>query len=172
MIVMTEQEFNRNIEGVRKQLVHFAEGFAVSGAATAEDMVQEAVMRVWGLNCNGEYFRSMEAVLFTVLRNICLDYIKLKKNNNRSLDKMPGFSPDNCSYASPHQALETKEKIEMLKTFLRCLPADQQVVLRLRDVMGYELDEIAVILDTTQGNIRTMLSRVRGKLRCYLINCK
>lgn len=169
---MTEQEFNRNINGIRKHLICFAEGFATTGAATPEDMVQEAVMRVWRLNCNGETFRNIEAVSVAILKNICLDYIKLRKNQNYGAEGESKMSFIRSECPSPEQALEVKDKIEQLKIYIRHLPAEHQVVLRLRDVMGYELDEIAVVLNTSQGNVRTMLSRARGKLRHFLLNCE
>lgn len=169
---MTEQEFNKNILGIRSRLIRFAGGFSTSGAATPEDMVQEAIMKVWKLNCNGEQVRNIEAISMTILKNICLDYIKLKKNKNEGMDSVNGIATMSDEHPSPLHTLEIKEKMALLKVFIKTLPVDQQVVLRLRDVMGYELGEIALILDTTEGNIRTMLSRARGKLKCYLIGVK
>jgi RNA polymerase sigma-70 factor (ECF subfamily) len=49
------------------------------------------------------------------------------------------------------------------------LPREQMLAIRLRDVMGYEMSEIAVILDTSEGNVRTLLSRARQKLREKLL---
>lgn len=167
---MTEHEFNTNIKGMRNQLIRFAEGFTPAGAATPEDMVQEAIIRVWKLQRGGEDFRSLQAISYTILKNICLDYIKLKKNNTQALDTLPVNTLGAQERNSPYQVLETKEQIELLKTAIRHLPADQQVVLRLRDVMGYELEEIAQVLETSSGNVRTLLSRARGKLRIHLIN--
>ena len=43
------------------------------------------------------------------------------------------------------------------------------LAVRLRDVMGYEMEEIARILETSEGNVRTLLSRARQKLREKII---
>ncbi|MEG0518425.1 MAG: sigma-70 family RNA polymerase sigma factor [Bacteroidales bacterium] len=169
---MTEQEFNKNILGMRSRLIHFAGGFSTGGAATPEDMVQEAVMKVWNLNCSGEKVRSLEAMSIAILKNVCLDYMKLKKNHNEGMDCVKGVAGMGDEYQSPLQALEMKQKMALVKRFIKALPMDQQIVLRLRDVMGYEMDEIAKILDTSEGNVRTMLSRVRGKLKSYLIGVR
>lgn len=169
---MTEQEFNRNISGMRKKLLHFAGGFSTGGAATPEDMVQEAIMRVWKLNSGTEQVRNLEAMAMTILKNICLDYIKLKKNRSEGMESVGKNEAVADVFCSPHHTLEVKEGMGLVKIFIKMLPADQQVVLRLRDVMGYELGEIAVILDTSEGNVRTMLSRARGKLKCYLTGIK
>lgn len=167
---MTEQEFNHHIKGMRTQLIHFAEGFVPTGAATAEDMVQDAIIRVWKLHCNGENIRSLQAISYAVLKNICLDYIKLKKNNHQSLEAVPGDSPGYRENSTPVQALETKEQFDFLKIAIKQLPPDQQIALKLRDILGYEPNEIAGILETSSGNVRTLLSRARGKLRTHLLN--
>jgi RNA polymerase sigma factor (sigma-70 family) len=43
------------------------------------------------------------------------------------------------------------------------------IAVRLRDIMGYEMDEIAKILGTSEGNVRTLLSRARQRLREKLL---
>jgi RNA polymerase sigma-70 factor, ECF subfamily len=51
------------------------------------------------------------------------------------------------------------------------LPARQRVVITLRDVEGYDSDEVSQILDITPGNQRVLLHRarafVRGRLETY-----
>jgi RNA polymerase sigma-70 factor (ECF subfamily) len=51
------------------------------------------------------------------------------------------------------------------------LPARQRVVITLRDVEGYDSDEVSQILDITPGNQRVLLHRarafVRGRLEEY-----
>lgn len=163
---MTEQEFNLNMEKIRPKLIHFADGFRIGGAATAEDMVQEAVLKVWKLTISGSHVpRNIEAITMAILKNVCLDYLKLKKNHTEDL--IPNL--DRTTESSPLKSLEIKEKIEMLKITIQHLPAEQQIVIRLRDVMGYQMPEIAQILDTTEGNIRTMLSRARSKMKEKLL---
>lgn len=157
---------------MRSRLIHFAGGFSTGGAATPEDMVQEAVMKVWKLNCNGEQVRNLEAISIAILKNVCLDYMKLKKNGNEGMDSVKGIAGMSGEHHSPLYALEMKQKMALIKIFIKTLPMDHQIVLRLRDVMGYEMNEIAKIMDMSEGNVRTMLSRARGKLRGYLSGIK
>ncbi len=44
------------------------------------------------------------------------------------------------------------------------------IAVRLRDIMGYEMIEIAHIIGTTEVNVRTLLSRARQKLREKILN--
>jgi len=161
---MTSVEFEILVNKARPRLIFFAKGFVGEGAATAEDMVQDAIIKLWNSSQMHE-IKNPEALLRHILRNVCLDYIKLKKNNAESL------SSDFKRYAgdSPSADVEIKEKISFVHKLIKALPDEQMVAVRLRDVMGYEMDEIAIILSTTEGNVRTLLSRARKKLREQLI---
>ena len=157
---MTSSEFEILINSVRPRLIFFAKGFVGEGAATADDMVQDAIIKLWNSNKVRD-IENPEAFLRHILRNVCLDYIKLKKNNTEQLTSYNTIYSERSLTAE----IEAKDEMTMVFNFMRTLPNDQMVTLRLRDVMGYEMSEIAVILDTTEGNIRTLLSRARKKLR-------
>ncbi len=165
---MTEREFNITITKIRGSLVRFAAGFSVEGALTPEDMVQESIARIWRLNCEGMEFNSTEAISKKIIKNVCLDYIKLKKNNNKSIEERDSINVQHEQ--TPEKILERKESFNMIVGYISKLTPEQQVVIRLRDVMGYELDEIAQIVGATEGNTRVLLSRARKKLRDLLLN--
>ena len=127
-------------------------------------MVQEAIIKLWKSNELQEV-RNPEALTMHILKNVCLDYLKLKKNNMDSLN--PNFKIYTDS--DPSSSIERKDEICNINSYLSILPHDQMVAVRLRDIMGYEMEEIAKILDTTEGNVRTLLSRARQKLREKLL---
>ena len=162
---MTSQEFNILVGKLRPRLIHFANGFVKGGAATAEDMVQEAVIKLWRSNELQE-IRNPEALTVQILKNVCLDYIKLKKNNMEALN--PNFRV--YTENDPSVALESKDEMCNINGYLAQLPEDQMLAIRLRDIMGYEREEIAHILGTTEGNVRTLLSRARQRLREKLMS--
>lgn len=159
---MTQREFEREIFRIRPVLLQFARSFNIGGASNAEDMVQEAVMRVWLSILGGEVVRSIEALTKRVLRNVCLDYLRLKKNNLNSSDI---DSVNKIDSNDPNRQLEIKEEFTRIVDFIRTLPMDQQICIRLKDIMGFENWEIADILDTTEVNVRTLLSRGRKSIR-------
>lgn len=146
--------------------MHFAKGFVDAGSSTPEDMVQDAILRVWLLHSEGKEFQNLESLLVVVLKNVCLDYLKLKKNQKESLPK--GYEP--FTSQTPQQDVEMKTAIALLRGRVASLPMDQRIALRLRDVMGCELSHIAYVLDTTEPNVRTLLSRARKALRYLLCN--
>jgi RNA polymerase sigma-70 factor (ECF subfamily) len=162
---MTSQEFNILVGKLRPRLVLFANGFVKGGAATAEDMVQDAVIKLWRSNQLQE-IRNPEALTVQILKNVCLDYLKLKKNNMDALN--PNFRV--FSESDPSEILESKDEMCNINGYMAKLPEDQMLAVRLRDIMGYEMEEIAHILGTTEGNVRTLLSRARQKLREQLLS--
>jgi RNA polymerase sigma-70 factor (ECF subfamily) len=48
------------------------------------------------------------------------------------------------------------------------LPADQQIVLRLREFEAIEFEDIATITGLSQGNVRVLLHRARQKLHAMI----
>ncbi|MHC1779482.1 MAG: RNA polymerase sigma factor [Bacteroidales bacterium] len=161
---MTPQEFNIVVSKLRPRLINFASGFVKDGASTADDMVQEAIIKLWKSNEIQEV-RNPEALTMHILKNVCLDYLKLKKNSMESLN--PNFRIYTDS--DPSSSIERKDEVCSINSYLSILPNDQMIAVRLRDIMGYEMEEIAKILDTTEGNVRTLLSRARQKLREKLL---
>ena len=157
---MTEQEFNILVQRLRPKLINFAGGFVKTGAATAEDMVQDAVIKIWRTQ-EVQEVKNHEALTLHILKNVCIDYLRLKKNNTESLN----VNSTHKLTEDPVAALERKDQFAFLRGCIDTLPSDQMLAVRLRDIMGYEMEEIAVILDTTEGNVRTLLSRARQKLR-------
>ncbi len=165
---MRSREFNNNIEKIRPKLICFANSFIGKGAATAEDMVQDAIIKVWSEVEKKNNIRNLEALTIVVLRNLCLDYLRLKKNSVEKVEisALRGSEQGFASRSSdPHGALESKEQRANIGRCLEMLPDDQQLAIRLRDILGYEFHEIATILDTGEGNVRTILSRGRKRIR-------
>lgn len=155
---MTEREFSVSIRKIRPRLIAFASSFMCRGAATAEDMVQDAALKVWQQAQKSE-IRNIQALTVTILRNVCLDYIRLKKNSAPKADLQVADS------GSQETGTERREKWEYIRNAISTLPPDQQSAVMLRDVMGYEFSEIAQVLDMTEANVRMTLSRARHGLR-------
>lgn len=161
---MTTKEFNITVEKLRPKLMHFANGFVRTGAHTAEDLVQEAVLKLWKSQ-DAYQIRNAEALTMQILKNVCLDYLKIKKNISEELPPNIRIYND----TDPLLAVEQRERVAKVRDLISVLPPDQMLAVRLRDVMGYEMSEIAEMIGTTEGNVRTLLSRARQKLRDSLL---
>ena len=157
---MTAQDFNNTVEKMRPKLIGFANTFVKTGAYTSEDLVQDAVLKLWK-SIDKYEIKNSEAFTIQILKHLCLDYLKSKKNNNEPLNNLA----KNLSDISPHEKLEKREMHLLIHNQINKLPAEQQISVRLRDIMGYEMSEIAEIMQIKEGNVRTLLSRARKKIR-------
>jgi RNA polymerase sigma-70 factor (ECF subfamily) len=50
------------------------------------------------------------------------------------------------------------------------LPDKQRIIIHLRDVEGYEFEEIAQIIESDEASVRVNLSRARKRVKEQLLN--
>ena len=133
----------------------------------ARDTVQEVFLKLWNLREKLGQYRNLEAFAMTVTRNHCLDKIKARRTVR--LEEKHYNSIDFNSDPSPGELLERKDAAGYVKEIIQALPENQRSVIHLRDVEGYENEEIAKIMDMDVNNIRVILSRTRKKVRVELL---
>ncbi len=65
----------------------------------------------------------------------------------------------------PEQRLLSSEVRAVIEEAVEALPASQRTVIRLRDIEGFNSEEVCGILDLSEGNQRVLLHRARSKVR-------
>jgi RNA polymerase sigma-70 factor (ECF subfamily) len=85
-------------------------------------------------------------------------------------DLWPGHwaSPPRPLDAVPEERLLAREARGRIAEALETLPESQRVVVTLRDVAGWNSDEVCDALGLSEGNQRVLLHRGRAKLRAAL----
>jgi len=161
---MERTGFNQLMAGLRPKLYRFALSFT-KRTDEAEDIVQEVGIRLWERRGELEALRSVEAYAMSAVKNRCLDYARSPHNRTDELTE----TRDDAYGATPHERLEQTDMAAYAKRLMERLPEQQKMVIRLRDIEGYELDEIAEILEMNSGAVRTALSRARQKIRDELL---
>jgi RNA polymerase sigma-70 factor (ECF subfamily) len=68
----------------------------------------------------------------------------------------------------PEDRLLARETTELVAKAIGALPARQQQVIRLRDIEGWDADEVCEILGLSPGNQRVLLHRARAAVRAAL----
>src|SRR4051812_11857043 len=68
----------------------------------------------------------------------------------------------------PEERLLASETLQQVRAAIAKLPARQQEVITLRDIEGWEPEEVSEALDLTPGNQRVLLHRARSKVRADL----
>jgi len=135
----------------------------------AEDMTQEAFISAYNA-LNRFRGGSFKAWLLRIATNACYD--ELRRHKRRPQSSLDELTDDNESFAflrSPEEGPEAQQqRLEMVRAIEQCLealPDDQRVTAVLRDVEGYDYNEIADITSSSLGTVKSRLSRARSKLR-------
>jgi RNA polymerase sigma-70 factor (ECF subfamily) len=143
--------------------------------ADASDAAQEALVRVY---TRLPHFRGDSAFstwLFRVVTNTCLDELRRRgRQRHTSLDQpqpsdqgtVPRQTSDDAE--NPVEQAERHEVQAAVQRAISRLPADYRTVVVLRDIHGYSYHEIAAMLGTSLGTIKSRLHRARQALRVIL----
>jgi RNA polymerase sigma-70 factor (ECF subfamily) len=95
----------------------------------------------------------------TMTKNYCLDQLKARRTNNQKL------ADDN--YADSEQSfdknIEDRDSIEWVGKLMSRLPEQQQILIQMQDVEGYEYAGMAEVMEMNETAIRVALSRARKK---------
>lgn len=162
---MDKTEFNQLMTHLRPKLYRFALAF-VKRSDEAEDMVQEVGAKLWERRQTLSSIRSLEAYAMSSVKNSCLDYVRSPRHKVSDLTEALHVTHE----YTPYKSTEQSDMAAYVRRMIDRLPVQQQMVIRLRDIEGYELDEIAEMLDMNDGAVRANLSRARQKIREELIN--
>ncbi|GHT39537.1 DNA-directed RNA polymerase sigma-70 factor [Bacteroidia bacterium] len=126
----------------------------------AEDVVQEVLLRLWNRREQLDTVVNPAAFAMQMTKNSCLDRLKLQKETTEADDLQLGTTRE-----TPHSTLEQHDAVALVKQIIEHLPELQRQIIRMRDVEGYELQEIADITATQITAVTVNLSRARKKVR-------
>lgn len=154
----------------------------LNNSEEAEEIVQDTFVRV---HQNLDKFRA-DAVfaswLFRITHNLCMDALRqrLRKKSSSVVSFDPqstvaedeghkGLSTPMTQIAdetpNPSQSLDMSEQTNMVEKSLNELPEAQKMVLILHDLQGFSYVEVAEIVGTSVGTVRSRLHYGRLKLK-------
>lgn len=130
----------------------------LSDQAEAEDVSQDALMRLWKI---APEWRQDEAQittwLYRVTANLCTD--RLRKRRNVPLDDLTEPADTTCSV--PRQ-IQDKARFLALSNALAKMPERQAKAVSLRHLEGLSNPEIATVMDISLRSVESLTAR--GKL--------
>lgn len=133
----------------------------VSREEEAEDIAQEAFVKVWkNLHHYDETFR-FKTWLGKMVTNLSLDYLKSARHRKQ-------VDPEKFVLPEPLQqsdALETAELWEAVVQLASQLTEKQKAVFVLRDLQMLEPEEVSAILDMSTANLKSNLYYARVKMK-------
>ena len=151
---MIKSEYEIAMQRLRPALLAEANRY-LGDANDAEDMVQDAMMRLWQM-C-AQLQSPVDGLARVLVRNLCLDAIRRRKPR-KDIESLPPVVSGNS------ETLE-HERIERMMTIVENLPDVPQTILRLRHMEGMEMKDIARLLQMEEAAVRKALSRARQTVR-------
>ncbi|PKP44443.1 MAG: RNA polymerase subunit sigma-70 [Bacteroidetes bacterium HGW-Bacteroidetes-13] len=161
---MQSTEFSNLIRPFQDKVFRLAKRLLVS-TEEAQDATQDVLLKLWNKNKELDRFDNLEAFAMTVTKNHCLDRLKSKQAGVLTLVHS-NYTDGN---ATVEEKMEQQDSVSMVEKLMTRLPEQQRMIVQLRDVEGYEFEEIASMLDMNETAIRVSLSRARKVLRDQLI---
>lgn len=144
----------------RERLHLLSVAFRILGSqADAEDVVQEAWIKFAGADTS--QVRNVPAWLTTIVTRLSLDILRRRR-------EVPQEATELLADTAPEPeevALLADELTAAFVIVLEELTPPQRVALVLHDAFGVTFEEIAHILETTEGSAKKLASRARARVR-------
>jgi RNA polymerase sigma-70 factor (ECF subfamily) len=132
--------------------------------ADAEDMLQEAFIRVYGQIHQYRGQGAFEGWILRIVINTCINHLKKHKKFSTHVDVFPM-----ADYLSKDEQvtsfIESKEIVECI----RSLPVGYRTILNLFAIEGYTHKEISGMLEIEESTSRSQYMRARNLLEKILI---
>jgi RNA polymerase sigma-70 factor (ECF subfamily) len=139
---------------------------------SAKEMAQETFLRVFAARDRFDVERKFKPWMLCIARNLCLNEIKRKKTvQMEALEDYASSGREDSGemLQSPAdgavEQLMAQERHKALQQALNKLPHDAREIVTLRYFERLSAREIADIVDSTEGAVRTRLHRVLKQLR-------
>lgn len=155
---MTRREYNIAVKDYSGRLYGFCLKY-LKNTEDANDIVQDVFEKLWKNRKKIEVEKA-KAWLFTCAHNALINLIK---KNSRMTYQEKMVSQDQA--ASHSHEFEMKEVIDKS---LSLLPPIQKSIILLRDLEGYNYNEIGEMLELSEAQVKVYLFRARNKVKKQL----
>jgi RNA polymerase sigma factor (sigma-70 family) len=157
---MTPEEFKIQVLPLKNRLFRLALRL-LGRVEEAEDVVQDALIKLWTRKDELESYSSVEAFAMTITKNLCLDRIRSK---GFQTERIPERQVLNVS-GEKEEKLEREDFDGFVRKIISSLPDQQRAIMQMRDIEGLEYEQIAEVMELNINAIRVNLSRARKKVR-------
>lgn len=171
--------FERLISLYQGKIFGFARAYC-SDPNEAADLAQEALIKVYRSLHSFRFQSSLLTWMFRIVKNVALDHYRSRQQRERrreqpidgtsEVDLRGGSIPARHDGQDPEDHLLADEQRQALWTALSRVPEVYRTVVVLTDMQGLSYEEVAAIVGTPVGTVKSRLNRGRDALREVLIS--
>ncbi|MCM1503412.1 MAG: RNA polymerase sigma factor [Bacteroidales bacterium] len=121
----------------------------------AQDAVQDVCERMLKRGNRNESWGREDAYWLKAIRNECIDRIRKRKGTSNVLQDIISEADD----------AGRRDDAETVLHAMSRLPEKQKMVIHMKEIEGYSNKELAALLDVSENQVRTILSRARTAMR-------
>lgn len=158
---MELNQFKEEVLPIRNKVYNYSLRL-LNNLTEAEDTVQEVFLKLWQMRERLGEYRNIEALSIQIAKNICLN--KLDYQKRHQTDQIEELRLISVSENMEKQ-VEVADAVSLVKKIISSLPELQKLIIQMRDLEGYELEEIAEITGCRIEAVRMNLSRARKKVK-------
>lgn len=158
---MKKVSFQNDVLPLKNQLFRLALRITLS-REEAEDIVQDTMIKVWDKRYEWSNIDSIEAYSLRICRNLSLDRLKKRDNQNDSFEEE---QLDTVHTSTPQDRLIDQDRLRVVKEIVDSLPEKQRSCMQLRDFEGKQYKEIADILGITEEQVKVNIFRARQAVK-------
>ena len=157
---MDIEKYKEIIVPLRPQLLSIAYKIT-KNVADAEDVVQDVCLKIWHRREEFAEYNNVAAYSTTMTKNLSIDRTRTRHytSDETILENHIADEP------LPDRLMEEKDNNAIISDIITKLPPLQQRVFKMKDLHGYENEEIAASLDITVEAVRNNLSRARKRIQ-------
>ena len=130
----------------------------------AEDVAQEALLRLWKYCERLNADRNLDALAVKVAKNVCVDLYKSRNTYEDEITSDIASPPSQSADAELH-AKEVQQKID--EAIERLNPRERDL-LKARQFEGKSAEEISEQTGIPKSSVKSMISKARKKLKMDL----
>ena len=158
-----ETQYTEFVSALRDTIFRLALSI-VNDSAEAEDIVQDVFEKVWRTSDKILESSYPRAYVCRIAHNMAID-------RQRARVRRQTFSLNSATitHSETDANSEIADMASITREIISTLAEKQRLAIHLRDIEGYEIDEIAEVLNTDETNVRMNLSRARKTVREELL---
>lgn len=135
----------------------------VGNGAEAEDIVQDVYERAWRARDKVLSNDHPRAYICRMVYNLSIDRVRRRQHERHYNEGQITLSVNGDT------AIELSDMTQLTQQLIAALPDKQRTAIHMRDVEGYEIEEIADVMDIDTTSVRMNLSRARKSIREELL---